>query len=120
MAGRTSTEEDADAKHPQAAMKTMAIRLTDEVSAQLTLVAQLEATSVAELIRQAIDQLLADKRGQGDLAAKAEAALAEIDQEAKARREAIQAMLQPAAEPTGSPSATGRSRRRGSGSGTQG
>jgi predicted DNA-binding protein len=78
-------------------MKTMAIRLSDETSAQLTLVAQLEGTSVAELIRQAIDQLLAEKRDQGDLAAKAEAALAEIDQEAQARRNAIEAMLRPSA-----------------------
>lgn len=93
-------------------MKTMAIRLTDEISAQLTLVAQLEATSVAELIRQAIDQLLADKRDHGDLAAKAEAALAEIDQEAQARRDAIQALLGPAAAPAEQPQPkTGRGRK---------
>ncbi|MHB8681295.1 MAG: ribbon-helix-helix protein, CopG family [Acidimicrobiales bacterium] len=97
MASRTSTEEVADVRNPVVTMKTMAIRLTDETNAQLTLIARLEGTSIAELLRQAIEQLLTDKMKHGDLAKKAEAALAEIDQEAEARRQAIQAMLTPQA-----------------------
>ena len=103
-------------------MKTMAIRLSDEISAQLTLIAQLENTSVAELIRQAIDALLTTKREQDGLAAKAEAALAEIEAESAARRAAIQAMLKPSGgspatdapttePPSGGTSGRGRSRR---------
>ena len=104
-------------------MKTMAIRLSDEISAQLTLIAQLENTSVAELIRQAIDALLTTKREQDGLAAKAEAALAEIEAESAARRAAIQAMLKPSGggssateapttePPSGGASGRGRSRR---------
>jgi Arc/MetJ-type ribon-helix-helix transcriptional regulator len=92
-------------------MKTMAIRLDDQTSAQLTLVAQLEATSVAELIRQAIERLLAEKRDQDGLQAKAEAALAEIDQDAQARRDAIQAMLRPSSG-TATPEAPKSSRAR--------
>lgn len=84
-------------------MKTMAIRLDEAMSAQLTMLAQLEGVSVTDLIRQAIEQLIADKRSAGDLAARAEAVLADIDREASARKEAIEALFgsgQPAPEST--------------------
>ncbi len=100
---------------PAEGHKTMAIRLPHDVSAQLTLIAQLEGTSIAQLIRDAIDRLLAEKRDQDGLAAKAEAALAEIEAETAARRAAIEAMLNPKAAAAESPPRSPRGRgRRGS------
>ena len=61
MASRISTEEVADDAIGRSAMKTMAIRLTDEVHAQLVIVAQLDGTTVAEELRQAIEAHLAAK-----------------------------------------------------------
>jgi predicted DNA-binding protein len=89
-------------------MKTMAIRLEDDVSQQLTMIAQLEATSVAELIREAIGNLIIGRRDTGALAERAEAILADIDREAAARREAIQSLL-------GSPPSAGTTAGRGRG-----
>lgn len=94
-------------------MKTMAIRLEEETSAQLTVLAQLENRTVTDLIREAITALIDAKRSQGDLAARAEAVLAEIDQEASARKSAIAGLFdRPATEPA-APEApkSGRSRR---------
>jgi predicted transcriptional regulator len=74
-------------------MKTMAIRLEDDVHAQLSVLAQLDGTTVADLLRQAVEDLIRRKAGEGDLAARAKAALAEIDQEAAVRRAAIQTLF---------------------------
>ena len=95
-------------------VKTLAIRLPDELHAQLVLIASLEGQSLTDTIRQAISDLIDRKRGDGDLAAQAAKALEEMEQEAQARRQALQALLGPtvAAEPSGSPSpARGRPRR---------
>lgn len=74
-------------------MKTLAIRLEDDLSAQLSILAQLEATSVTDLIRSAIAELIDRKRGEGNLAARAQAAIAELETEAQARRSAIQSLF---------------------------
>jgi len=86
IVGRTRTEEVR-------VMKTMAIRLDDDVSAQLTAIAQLESTSVAELIRQAIATLISQRRDSGTLAEQAKSILSDIDREANAKKEAIQALF---------------------------
>lgn len=70
-------------------MKTLAIRLDDEQHAQLTVLAQLEEITVTDFIRTAIDSQLQAKRSQPELAAKAEAVLADINAEAEARRSAL-------------------------------
>ena len=70
-------------------MKTLAIRLDDEQHAQLSVVAQLEGTTVTDFIRSAIDARLEAKRSQPEIAAKAQQVLAEIDAEAANRRNAI-------------------------------
>src|SRR5205807_399347 len=57
----------AHARHRGQPMKTMAIRLQDDVHAQLSVVAQLDGTTVAEEIRQAIEGHLARKRAEGGL-----------------------------------------------------
>lgn len=98
-------------------MKTMAIRLEDNVSAQLSVLAQLEGTTVAELIRQAIDALIETKRSNPELTAKASGVLAAIEAEASTRKQAIEALLKPGAEPESEPQPApkGRSSRRGNG-----
>ena len=74
-------------------MKTMAIRLDDELHAQLTVLAQLENTSITELIRTAIEANLEAKRHDPRLSAQAEAVLADIDREASKRRDAISTLF---------------------------
>lgn len=87
----------------------MAIRLEDDTSAQLTVLAQLEGTSVADLIRQAIEQLIAEKRSQSDLAGRAQSVLADIDREASARKAAIETLFGSAdTPPEGAPAPSGR------------
>lgn len=95
-------------------MKTLAIRLDDEQHAQLTVLAQLEEISVTEFIRTAIDAQLQAKRSQPDLAAKAEAVLADINAEAEARRSALTGLFAPPedSEPAQAPEPTGTTGRR--------
>jgi len=93
-------------------VKTLAIRLPDELHAQLVLVASLEALSLTDTIRQAIEELIERKRTDGDLAAQAAKALEEWEQEAQVRKQALQSLLGPSASPPGEPGpARGRSRK---------
>ena len=73
--------------------KTLAIRLDDSLHASASAVAALQGISLTELIRSAIETYLQTKRDSGELAAQAEAVLAEIDNEAETRRAAIQGLL---------------------------
>ncbi len=74
-------------------MKTMAIRLEEEQHAQLSMIAQLEELTVADAIRQAIDQWVESRRNNPQLQQRAEAVLAEIERDATTRRGAIAALL---------------------------
>jgi ferric-dicitrate binding protein FerR (iron transport regulator) len=74
-------------------MKTMAIRLEEEQHAQLSMIAQLEELTVADAIRQAIDQWVEARRNNPQLQQRAEAVLAEIERDATTRRGAIAALL---------------------------
>ena len=74
-------------------MKTIAIRLEDETSELLTLVAQLEGTSQIEQIREAIASHLERKVAGGDLTARAQEALDEVEREASAKRKAIEQLV---------------------------
>jgi predicted DNA-binding protein len=74
-------------------MKTIAIRLEDETSEMLTLVAQLEGTSQIEQIREAIASHLERKVAGGDLTARAQEALDEVEREASAKRKAIEQLV---------------------------
>lgn len=82
-------------------VKTLAIRLPDELHAQLVLVASLDGMSLAEAIRKAVEDTIARRRDSGDLAAQAQAALDQVDREAQARRAALQALLGPDASVPG-------------------
>jgi hypothetical protein len=79
-------------------VKTLGIKLPDELHAQLVLIAGLEGLSLTDAIRQAIDGYIERKRGEGDLAARAAQALGEIEREASLRRDALQALFGPPAE----------------------
>jgi predicted DNA-binding protein len=81
-------------------MKTLAIRLEDELHAQLSVLAQLEGITITEEIRQAIEAHLLAKRLQPDIASKAQAVLEDIERDAEARRDAIATMFggEPAAD----------------------
>jgi uncharacterized protein involved in exopolysaccharide biosynthesis len=72
-----------------AGVKTLAIRLEPDVHTQLTLIAQLRGSTITDEIRKALMAHIAGIKGSADLASQAESAMAEIDREAAARREAI-------------------------------
>lgn len=79
-------------------MKTMAIRLEDDLHAQLNVIATLEGQTVTDIIRASILAYIEARKDA--LASKAEAALEEIEREAEARRQAIAAMFGKASETT--------------------
>ena len=97
-------------------MKTLAIRLEEDQHALLGMIAKLEELTVTDAIRQAIEQWIDERRSNPQLKARAEAVLADIDRDAKARRGAVEALLsgdKPAAK--GKPTSTSRGRSPGKG-----
>lgn len=93
-------------------VKTLAIRLPDDLHAQLSLVAQLDSLSLTDAIRQAIEEFIDSKRAEDDFASRAAAMLEEIDREAATRRQSIEALFGKAgpSDTSGEPP-KGRSRR---------
>jgi predicted transcriptional regulator len=121
MGGRISTEEVCTMTEvgPGPSQggggKTLGVKLSDEVHAQLVLIAGLEQVSLTDLIRQAIDMYLQHKRSDQTLAARAAEAAQEVEREAALRRDALNALFGGNAQ-TGETAATeavGTSRRRG-------
>ena len=88
-------------------MKTLAIRLEDDMHAQLSMIAQLEELTVTDAIRQAIESWIEAKRSNPELSAKAEAVLADIERDAASRRDAIASLFE-----SGQPKAGGQRRNR--------
>jgi len=113
MAGRTNTDEEANVSDPRPeaknGVKTLGIRLPDELHAQFALVAQLDGLSLTDAIRRAVEFYVEAKRSEPDFNARAAAALEEIEREANSRRAAIQALFGGAAE-TSEPAATRKGR----------
>ncbi|MDR7082577.1 hypothetical protein J2X01_001866 [Arthrobacter ginsengisoli] len=72
-----------------AGVKTLAVRLEPDVHTQLVLIAQLRSSTITDEIRKALAAHIAGIKENTDLASQAESAIAEIDREAAARREAI-------------------------------
>lgn len=70
-------------------MKTLAIRLDDDLHAQLSVVANLSELTITDAIRQAIEKWVDEKRSQPELAARAQSVLDEIENDAAQRRSAI-------------------------------
>ncbi len=70
-------------------MKTLAIRLEDDLHAQLGVLAQLSELTVTDAIRQAIEQWIEQKRSAPELTTRAQSVLDEIERDAAQRRLAI-------------------------------
>jgi hypothetical protein len=92
--------------------KTLGIKLPDELHSQFSLVAQLDELSLGDALRKAVELYVSTKQAQPDFAARAQTALEAIEQEAAARRGAIQALFGGQGEPT-SDSGKGNRRRGG-------
>lgn len=74
-------------------MKTMAIRVEDELHAQFVILAQLDGVPLTEELKLALESHVARRRSEAGFAEKARSVLEEIDREAAARRGAIQALF---------------------------
>lgn len=89
-------------------MKTLAIRLDDELHAQLSVLAQLSGTSLTDEIRQALEAHLKARRDSPELTERAKLVSEEIEQQAQARQAAIATLFGPSEQPAGSPKAGGK------------
>lgn len=74
-------------------LKTLAIRLDDDVHARLSMLAQLEELTVTDAIRQAIASYIETKRNEHDLTARVDAMIADIDRDAASKRDAIVSLV---------------------------
>lgn len=94
-------------------VKTLAIRLEPDLHAQLSLIAQLRASTITDEIRTAIEAHIAAVKASPDLAGRADSVLEDIEREAAARREAIATLFGTTEQESTAPP-RGRSRRGGS------
>jgi predicted DNA-binding protein len=78
-------------------MKTLAIKLDDQIHAQLVVLSQLDGLTLADVLRLSVEQYVERMRNEDGLANRAASVLEEIEREATARREAIQALFSPQA-----------------------
>jgi len=76
-----------------ASVKTLGIQLEPELHAQLSMIAQLRGSNLKEEILRALSSHVETAKNSGTLKAQAEAAAAEIEREAAARREALAALI---------------------------
>lgn len=70
-------------------MKTLAIRLEDDMHARLSIVAKLAEESLTDIIRTAIEQHIAKLSSDSRIQAKADALRAEIEREAQEQQGAL-------------------------------
>lgn len=73
--------------------KTLAIRLDEGLHAKLSIIAQLNGSSITEEIRTAIEAHIEATKASEELSGKADEVLEEIEREATTRREAISALF---------------------------
>jgi predicted DNA-binding protein len=73
--------------------KTIAIRVPPSVHQTLVLLAKVAGTSLADQLREAIDEHIARKGSDVDLRELAQSELAQIDAESEDRKKAIQLLL---------------------------
>jgi hypothetical protein len=114
MASRTNSEEGSAMTEPtsgKSGVKTLGIKLSDELHMQFALVAQLDGLSLTDAMKRAAELYVETKQAEPDFAARAQAALEEIEREAAARRGAIQALFGDSGAPaTGDAKSGGRRR----------
>jgi predicted DNA-binding protein len=90
-------------------MKTLAIRLDDELHARLGMLSKLASTSVTDTIRTAIEKHLDTLAADPAITAKAEELQAEIEKEAAQQRNALAALIGSSAKETPKAAPRGRS-----------
>ena len=113
IAGRTNTEEVIGMSSSRSGRegpghKTLAIRLDDDLHARLSVIAQLEGSTITDEIREAIEAHIERKRSGGELSAKAAGVLEDIEREAASRRSAIAALFGDQPEVAAATPASGR------------
>jgi hypothetical protein len=96
-------------------MRTLAIKVEEELHAQLGMIAKLEGLTVTDALRQAIDQWIDERRNNPELQARAAAVLADIEAEAATRKGAIEALLGNDSTRSGTTEQTASPTRRGRG-----
>ena len=89
-------------------MKTLAIRLDDDLHAQLSVLAQLSETSLTDEIRQALEAHLKAKRANPELTERAKAVSEEIEHDAQVRQAAITTLFGNAEQQTDAPKASSK------------
>ena len=87
---------------PSSQMRTLAVRITDDLRAQLDVIAQLNDRSVTEEIRLALEQWIERSKSDPKVLQRAETVRAEIEREAETKRNAISAIFDgtPSAKPS--------------------
>ncbi|MFD6516550.1 hypothetical protein [Rhodococcus sp. NPDC060176] len=75
------------------AVKTLAIRLEPDVHAQLSLIAQLRGSTITDEIKNALAAHMEAAKHADDLMARADEALADIERDAAARRDALSTLF---------------------------
>ena len=89
-------------------LRTLAVRITEDLRAQLDIIAQLTGRSTTEEIRLALEHWIQKTKSDPAVLQKAEAVRAEIEREAQTRRNAIAAIFSgdDGSESEGAPSRT--------------
>lgn len=82
-------------------VKTLAVRLTEDLRAQLDIIAQLNERSVTEEIRVALESWIEKSKNDPAVLKRAEAVRAEIEREAATKRGAILAIFDDKSKPAG-------------------
>lgn len=74
-------------------MRTLAVRINDDLRAQLDVIAQLNGRSVTEEIRIALEAWIETSKSDPKVLQRAESVRADIEREAKTRQSAIEAIF---------------------------
>jgi predicted transcriptional regulator len=87
-------------------MRTLAVRITEDLRAQLDIIAQLTGRSATEEIRLALEHWIDKTKSDPKVLERAEAVRAEIERDAQTRRNAIAAIFSGDGATTGGDAAT--------------
>jgi predicted DNA-binding protein len=95
---------------PTGQLRTLAVRLTEDLRAQLDIIAQITGRSTTEEIRVALEHWVERIKSDPSILQKAAEIRAGIEREAQTRRDAITAIFGGDASTTGAPEETAPSR----------
>ena len=91
----SDTTPGAEVAASPSQMRTLAVRITDDLRAQLDVIAQLNSRSVTEEIRIALETWIETSKSDPKVLQRAESVRADIEREAKTRQSAIEAIFGP-------------------------